>query len=259
MSLRILSFLALSVGCCGLLTAGVALSGEAKHRGAQGLRISSGSAPFELIADSAEPLQRVRVRFYLRVRDLTLSEGATVTVLQGDGSVAGCFALHLGRVDGQMRLGWSARVDGGGLQQVTPDQGPALGAAWQALELAWSAEGGAGALQLWLNDVPLAPLNDFANGSCLVTAVRLGLPDVSPQAFNGFLDIDSFVWRDRGEIGVLPFDPVQIIAYTAAWPAEHSVLYLAGLVGEASSTVSKTATEPRPPTSETEKDGFHEH
>ncbi len=259
MSLRISSFFALIVGCCGLVSAGVSLSGDAKHRGEQGLRISGGRAPFEIIADSTEPLQRLRVRFYLRVRDLELSEGTTVTLLQGDGSQLGCLAVSVGRVDGTLRLGWSAAVDGGSVQQVTPSQGPALAASWQALEVAWSAEAGGGSLQLWLNDVALAPLTDLTNGSCLVTTLRLGLPGVEPGAFSGFLDIDSFVWRDRGEIGTLSFDPVQIIAYTAAWPADHSVLFLAGLVGEASSSVSKTSADARLPTSETEKDGFHEH
>lgn len=256
---RISSLLTLLVCCCSLSTAGVALSGEAKHRGEQGLRISSGSAPFEIIADSAEPLQRLRVRFYLRVRDLELSEGGTVTVLQGDGSQPGCLAVMVGRVDGALRLGWSAAVDGGAMQQVSPSQGPSLSATWQALELAWSADAGGGSLQLWLNDVPLTSLSDFSNSSCLITALRLGLPGAAPGSFSGFLDIDSFVWRDRGEIGTLSFDPVQIIAYTAAWPAGHSVLFLTGLVGEASSSVSKTSAGARLPTSETEKDGFHEH
>lgn len=241
----------------GSLCAGVGLDPDAKHRGEQGLRISAGAAPFEVIADSEQPVNRVRLRFYVRLRDLGLDEGTVVTLFRADQVETPCFAVTLGLVEGVWRLGWQVAEHAGEGREVTPALGPTLGAGWHAVEFAWQAGEGSGSFQLWLNDVAQTPLEQLNNGLFALTLVRLGLPGVEAGAFRGNVDFDSVVWRDRGEVGRVPFSTSQIVEHTSAWPSGHSVLFLTGLISETTTVVlGKTHAGSRQPL--TPKDGFHE-
>ncbi|CAM2010501.1 hypothetical protein [Acanthopleuribacter pedis] len=239
------------------LCAGVGLSDAAKHRGTQGLRVSAGAAPFEIIADSEQALQRMRLRFYVRLRDLVLDEGTQRTLLQADQEQTLCLAVTVGRVEGAMRLGWQVAENGETPRVVAPEAGPALSAAWHAVEFEWVAGEGNGVFQVWLDDAPLSPFTDLHNGSRVVTAVRLGLPGAELGDFRGSVDFDSVVWRDRGEVGREPFSNTQMIEHTSDWPARHSVLFLTGLISEATTVVfGKRQAGSRQHT--TEKEGVHE-
>ena len=214
------------------LHGGLEVLEAAKHRGSFGLRVTTGIDETSVATAVGSSFSRLRVRFYLRLDGLDLAEATSATVFTAENDGPANIAIQVTRIDGQLRLGWQVRLDNGSFAEVLPPSGPALTAAWHAIELRWQAGSGDGSFHLLFDGQSQMDLDALDNDATLIQSCRLGLIDGDQGTYSGHADFDDFTWRTEGTIGLLSLDPAELTEPASQWPERHSILYLIGLVSE---------------------------
>jgi len=187
-------------------TSSLSVLPEAASRGDRGMRVLlDETRPGYVQDDSPGAKVRYRARFYVRVDELVLTAGDSVTVLAGyDLADALQFAVRIKREGTQIRLSYAATNDGGGLVEADSSGEVTLADGWHIVEIDWSRGAGSGYLHVWCDLTLLSGLSGLNNGGGQIDYVRLGAVEGPGTPNAGYFDLDDFVARQTDYIGAPP-------------------------------------------------------
>lgn len=248
--------LGLSLACASLALAGTltvrpgvpSVGGLARYTGSHGLEVNVASPDRNpAFVQSSHPSAEgtYRVRFYVNLRSLTLSEGDEFDVFAAyDGTdpvpptTTGNALLRavIRRSGGQKVLSAFVRTDGGSQTEI-PDEIP-LADGWRVIELDWARATSAGAnngrLNLWVDGDSQTGLSLLDNDAASINYARWGTVSGVDNGTSGTLKLDDFASQRTGYIGLLSvFSDVPAGDFT--WPYVQA-LYAAEITSGCTTT-----------------------
>ncbi|HSK79693.1 MAG TPA: S-layer homology domain-containing protein [Thermoanaerobaculia bacterium] len=230
-----LSLASASLALAGTLTVrpGVpSVGGLARYTGSHGLEIDVASPDRNpAFVQSSHPSAEAtyRVRFYVNLRGLTMSEGDEFEVFTAyDGTdpvppaITGNALLRVvaRRSGGDNVLSAFVRTDGGSQAEI-PDE-ILLVDGWRVIELNWAKATAAGAnngrLDLWVDGFSQAGLSSLDNDTASINYARWGAVSGVDNGTSGTLKLDDFASQRSGYIGPLSVFP-DVPASATYWGA----------------------------------------
>lgn len=200
---------------------------SARFKGGFGLRVDVVNPAGNLIDGNSQNEQRYGARFYINTTELSLQEGDSVEVFTGfNGSDQAQFRIIVVRSSGNNLIQLQARLDGGTFTQLAEGDRTTLPNGWNALEIEWVANAGAGFMNLFLNNNQVTGLTGLANGAGEISAIRTGVVNAPNQTPAGFILLDDFDSRRDTHVGVLCITQAEHDAFKADWPAVNVVRFL---------------------------------
>ncbi|HKV06868.1 MAG TPA: S-layer homology domain-containing protein [Thermoanaerobaculia bacterium] len=209
-----------SLALAGTLTVrpGVpSVGGAARYTGSHGLEVNVAVPDRNpAFVQSSHPSAEAayRVRFYVNLRSLTMSEGNEFDLFTAyDGAdpvpptTTGNALLRVvaRRSGGQNVLSAFVRTDGGSQTEIPGEI--ALGNGWRVVELDWAKATAAGAnngrLSLWVNGFPRTGLSGLDNDASSINYARWGAVSGVDAGTSGTLMLDDFASQRTGYIGPL--------------------------------------------------------
>ena len=191
--------------------------GSARYSGTHGLEVNVASPDrTPAFVQSSHPSAETsyRVRFYLNLRGLTMTDGDELDVFDAyDGAdpapptIAGNPALRVvvRQVSGAFQLSAFVRLNNGSETQI-PATVP-LPRGWREVEVSWVRSSAAGAndghLDLWVDGVAQTGLTGLANDTEVVNYARLGAVSGVDAGTSGTFKLDDFASQRTGYIGLL--------------------------------------------------------
>ncbi len=195
--------------------------GSARYSGTHGLEVDVANPNRNpAFVQSSHPSAEAtyRVRFYLNLRGLTMTDGNEFDVFDAyDGAdpvpptVTGNPALRVvvRQVSGAFRLSAFVRQNNGGELEIPAP--PSLAPGWRAVELNWAKSTAPGAnngrLDLWVDGVAQPSLTGVNNDTEVVNYARLGAVNGIDAGTSGTLKLDDFASQRSGYIGLLSIFP----------------------------------------------------
>jgi hypothetical protein len=217
--------------------------GSARYSGTQGLEVNVASpdrTPAFVQSSHPSSESTYRVRFYVNLRDLTMSGGDELDLFDAyDGAdpvpptITGNAALRLvvRQVSGTLRLSAFVRQNNGGeLEIPTPIT---LAPGWRAIEINWAKSTAPGAnngrLDLWVDGVAQTGLTGVNNDTEVINYARLGAVNGIDAGTSGILKLDDFASQRSGYIGLTSIFPD--VPTTFAFWSYIQGLYAAEITG----------------------------
>lgn len=246
-----LSFVGASLALAGTLSVrpGVpSVGGLARYTGSHGLEINVASPDRNpAFVQSSHPSAEAtyRVRFYVNLRGLTMSEGDEFDVFTAyDGTdpvpptTTGNALLRVvaRRSGGQKVLSAFVRTDGGSQIEI-PDE-ILLVNGWRVIELDWAKATAAGAnngrLNLWVDGTARTGLASLDNDAASINYARWGTVSGVDAGTSGTLKLDDFASQRTGYIGPLSVF-ADVTTASTTWPYVQA-LYAAEITSGCTTT-----------------------